>query len=103
VYYNAVVSTVGSAAASGVRLFMLPGVGHCSGGEGPDKLNLIDPIMAWVEDGIAPQSVETTRKLYGRTKQVRPVYPFPATARYIGKGDPDAADSFVPSMPKRRD
>lgn len=96
-YYEAVRRTVGPELAGGVRLFMLPGVGHCGGGAGPDKLNLIDPIMAWVEDGVAPTVIEATRKEYGRTRQVRPVYPFPATARHDGKGDPQIAASFGPS------
>jgi feruloyl esterase len=98
-YYNAVRRMVGPGADDFVRLYMLPGVAHCSGGEGPDRINLIDPIMAWVEDGIAPDAILLSRKSYGRTLQTRPVFPFPKTARYSGKGDPNQADSFVPARP----
>lgn len=93
-YYNAVLRTVGADARSFTRLYMLPGVGHCTGGEGPDRLNLIDPIMAWVEEGIAPDAIVLSRKSFGRTLQTRPVLPFPATPRYSGRGDPNQATSF---------
>lgn len=101
-YYEAVRHEVGPELASGVRLYMLPGVGHCGGGEGPDKLNLIDPIMAWVEDGVAPGAIEATRKVYGRTRQVRTVYPFPATRGHDGKGDPNAASTIRSSGTESR-
>jgi feruloyl esterase len=94
-YYRSVRRAVGAGTDDFVRLYMLPGVGHCAGGEGPDRINLIDPIMAWVEDGIAPGSIEGSRKAYGRVLQKRPVYPFPAIARYRGTGDANQASSFV--------
>ena len=93
-YYNAVRRIVGNSATGFIRLYMLPGVGHCGGGEGPDKVNLVDPIMAWVEDGIAPGSIEVSRKSFGRLQQTRPVFPFPSTARYVGRGNPQRAGSF---------
>lgn len=98
-YYNAVRRTVGSSVDDFARLYMLPGVAHCSGGEGPDKLNLIDPIVAWVEDGVAPDAIVLSRKSFGRTLQTRPVFPFPKAARYSGKGDPNQASSFVAASP----
>lgn len=94
-YYNAVRRKVGASADSFLRLYMLPRVGHCQGGNGPDKLNLIDPIVAWVEDGVAPHAIVVSRKSFGRTLQKRAVFPFPATARYSGNGDPNQASSFV--------
>lgn len=97
-YYRAVLRTVGTGAENFVRLYMLPGVGHCSGGEGPDRLNLIDPLVAWVEDGTAPGATVVSRKSFGRTLQTRPVFPFPATARYSGSGDPNRASSFAASQ-----
>lgn len=98
-YYAAVARAVGSSTDSFIRLYMLPGVGHCGGGDGPDKLNLVDPIVAWVEDGVAPGAVEVALKTYGRTTQTRPVFPFPATARFKGAGDPMKASAFVMSRP----
>lgn len=37
-----------------VRLFLLPGVGHCGGGEGLDQIDLLSPLMAWTEQHVAP-------------------------------------------------
>ena len=45
-----------------VRLFMIPGMDHCGiqpgpGGIGQDRLDLITPIEAWVEEGTAPDTI----------------------------------------------
>jgi pimeloyl-ACP methyl ester carboxylesterase len=53
-----------------MRLFMLPGVRHCGGGKGPSHIDLLTPLMAWVEDGEAPESV-TARSASGATWQIR--------------------------------
>lgn len=99
-YYNSVRHTLGEGVTRFIRLYMLPGVGHCGGGDGPDKLNLMDPIMRWVEDGVAPEKIEVSRKSFGRVQQTRPIFPFPATARYVGHGDPQSAGSFVAAAPR---
>jgi len=39
------------------RLYLLPGVWHCGGGEGPSSVDLLTPMMAWVEQGVAPQAI----------------------------------------------
>lgn len=57
-YHEAVRSQMGAGAAEAFeRLYLLPGVYHCSGGEGPDKIDLLTPMMAWVERGVAPDAV----------------------------------------------
>ena len=54
-YYTAVRKKAGEKAADGFsRLYMLPGVGHCAGGDGPDRFDLLSKVIAWVEDGAAP-------------------------------------------------
>lgn len=96
-YYEALQHKFGDRTASFARLFMLPGVSHCGTGEGPDRINMLDAIMTWVEDGTAPTAIQAMRKVYGRTLQTRPVYPFPQNARFTGKGSPDQAAAFAPS------
>lgn len=98
-YYRDVQARFGAKTDDFLRLFMLPGVGHCQGGEGPDKINLFDAIMAWVEDGIAPQSIVAARKVYGRTQLSRPIFPYPATAKFVGKGDASKSASFRAARP----
>ncbi|PWW05400.1 tannase/feruloyl esterase family alpha/beta hydrolase [Mangrovibacter plantisponsor] len=39
------------------RLYLLPGVYHCSGGEGPSLVDFLTPMMNWVEHGVAPEAV----------------------------------------------
>lgn len=57
-YYNAVENLLGKSQAEQFeRLYLLPGVSHCSGGEGPSALDLLTPMLAWVESGTAPQEV----------------------------------------------
>ncbi|HSV35741.1 MAG TPA: tannase/feruloyl esterase family alpha/beta hydrolase [Ramlibacter sp.] len=55
-WYNAV--TVGdSAAASYARLFLVPGMNHCSGGPATDRFNMLPVLENWVERGVAPDTV----------------------------------------------
>lgn len=37
----------------------MPGMGHCSGGEGPSKFDLLTPMMAWVEGNTPPGAIMT--------------------------------------------
>lgn len=59
-YYRGVQSTLGEATTDKfLRLFLLPGVGHCGGGDGYDQVDLLTPLMAWTEHDMAPQSLMT--------------------------------------------
>jgi len=93
-YYNAVRERLGTSTDDFLTMYLLPGVGHCGGGHGPDRINLVNAIMAWVEDGVAPGAIETVRREYGRVVQSRPVYPYPSVATYVGHGDPLDRTSF---------
>ncbi|MBC2653546.1 tannase/feruloyl esterase family alpha/beta hydrolase [Novosphingobium flavum] len=66
----------GASAGTFLRLYMLPGVGHCAGGDGPDRINLVDAMMAWVEDGVAPAAVTAQTKVFGRTTAERTIRPY---------------------------
>ncbi|WP_038909217.1 tannase/feruloyl esterase family alpha/beta hydrolase [Dickeya oryzae] len=97
------------------RLYLLPGVQHCSGGEGPSKIDLLTPVMNWVENGIAPQAITSTQTTGGDQNgfglpgggstpsstttetvvRTRPVYPFPYIAVYSGQGDVNSASSYT--------
>jgi feruloyl esterase len=77
------------------RLFLAPGVGHCSGGAGPDTFDAGTPITQWVEQGIAPDRIIASKVINGVTAFTRPLCPYPALPRYSGAGDPTQASSFV--------
>jgi len=75
------------------RLFLVPGMGHCGGGEATlDRFDMLSAIVAWVEKGQAPAQVTATGRAFpGRS---RPLCPYPQHAQYGGSGDPQSAASF---------
>jgi hypothetical protein len=90
-YYSRVLDHFGGDAnlSPWFRFFLAPGVGHCGGGNGPQPQNLFNTLVAWAENGNAPDSIMASGG--GRT---RPLCPFPQTAIYDGVGDPNLASSF---------
>jgi feruloyl esterase len=79
------------------RLYLVPGMAHCGGGEQTvDMFDLLTPIVEWVENGDAPDSVTATGA--SMPGQSRPLCPFPAYAHYTG-GDAAAAASYECRMP----
>lgn len=48
-------------AADAVRLFLAPGMGHCSGGDGPDRVDWLGALENWVESGIAPEQLPASK------------------------------------------
>jgi feruloyl esterase len=96
-YFERVVEQMGGAAktSQSVRLFMVPGMNHCGGGEGP---NVFDPVSAmerWVEDGKAPDQILASHLTSEKVDRTRPLCPYPSTAQYLGTGDPNDAANFV--------
>ena len=93
------------------RLFMVPGMGHCSGGPGPASFgndgsqgdnpadadhDLLIALDRWVIKGVAPDKLIGSGTTGGTTpaKITRPLCPYPKVAHYKGQGDSNAADSF---------
>jgi feruloyl esterase len=116
-YYQGVQKELGAKTTdSFMRLFMIPGFGHCEGGELPFRFEILTPLMAWTELRRAPAMILAGKaaddadrpSLYARdpgahnpvgradlsNKFTRPIYPFPYMARYSGKGDPKDAASY---------
>ena len=81
------------------RHFLAPAVGHCSGGNGPQPQNLLQSVVDWVEQGIAPDRITASRTLSGGALQTRPLCPYPAVAKYTGSGSTDDAANFVCAAP----
>ena len=83
-------------AANFVRLFMVPGMGHCGGGVGPDHFDMLDALEAWVEIGFAPDMILATRPAHdGLPALSRPLCPYPSIEVYTGEGDTNDAMSFI--------
>jgi hypothetical protein len=124
-YYDRLVAAQGGGEAganraqSNYRLFMVPGMCHCSGGPGPNAFgqpygtsttipgplsddpghNIFRALQQWVEKGVAPQRVVAAKYVGDdATKGVqmtRPLCVYPNVARYSGSGDPNQETSFV--------
>ena len=101
-YYERVVSKSGGLKRTQqfARLFMAPGVAHCAGGAGPQPQRPFDAVVNWVERGIAPEAIRASRTVQGRT-EARPLCPYPAVARWDGKGDTADAASFSCAAPRK--
>jgi hypothetical protein len=109
-YYQSLIAKMGQGSVdSFVRLYMAPGVQHCSGGPGPDSFGQggasgsSDPqhsafasLEQWVEKGVAPAAIIATKYTPDHHPQVtRPLCPYPQAAKYNGTGDTKDAVNFV--------
>ena len=97
-YYSQVVS--GSKDESDwIRLFMVPGMGHCSGGHGPDQAGFMAAMERWKESDIAPDQIVTHRVSGNRVNMTRPLCPYPQVAKYKGIGSINDAANFECKSP----
>jgi len=97
-YYDRVAITMGGQreTESFMRLFMAPGVAHCAGGNGPNPTGQLEALIAWVENGAAPETLPAILSdQNGNVIRSRPLCPFPQVARYRGSGSTDDAENFV--------
>lgn len=76
------------------RLFMIPGMGHCSGGPGTDRFDGIGPLMDWVEKGRAPKRIPAAHATDGVVDRTRPLCLYPSQAVYRGRGSTDDQRNF---------
>jgi feruloyl esterase len=117
-YYQAVVDTTGDLGETQefARLFMVPGMFHCSGGNAPSSFDMLGPIQEWVEQGTPPDQIIATQYAdsgssggfadptagganQGEVIRTRPLCPFPLEQTYDGSGSIDDAESFSCAMP----
>jgi hypothetical protein len=113
-YYETVEKVMGGRQATQdfYRLFTIPGMNHCTGGEGPFAIDYLSYLEAWVEHGKAPDMmigahVSGLKGYEGASLKMpldpstpvtfrRPVYPYPLHAKYKGTGDPNDAANYSP-------
>jgi feruloyl esterase len=81
-FYKAVLDESGGLGQTSdwVRLFMAPGMAHCSGGEGPDTFGKISLIEQRVERGNAPEQIIAAHKTACKIDRTRPLCPYPQVA-----------------------
>ena len=71
--YEGLQKRLGVVAAGTVRLYMFPGVYHCGNGPGPDRIDLLTPLMDWVEHGVAPGPVKASSRSEGPAAVILPM------------------------------
>jgi feruloyl esterase len=96
-YYKSVADTLGGASkiSDSYRLFMVPGMAHCRGGDGTDRFDPIRAMEQWAEKSKAPDSIVASRYAGDRVDRTRPLCPYPQVAVYRGSGSTDDAANFA--------
>ncbi len=101
------------------RLFMVPGLQHCTGGPGPTSFgndefaalastpndadhDILLALDRWVTQGVVPDKLIGSGTIGADAKSgakgtpvTRPLCAYPAVARYKGQGDTNAAENFT--------
>ncbi len=109
-YYESVVAELGEEAAqNSVKLYLVPGMDHCRGGEGTSIVDWLGAMEQWVEQGTAPDVLEAAHPpmmpgLPGAPPRrsepfTRPLCAYPEVTRYTGSGDSSDASSFACMAP----
>lgn len=102
----------GGDARNFARLFLIPGMNHCSGGPCTDQFDMLDALVDWVEQGEEPDRLIATARGAGNVggentelpadwapDRTRPLCPYPQIATYNGSGDIDDAVNFTCAAP----
>lgn len=100
-YYQRVRDALGgfSETDSFLKAYFIPGVYHCRGGYVAYQFDLFGPLVNWVERDHDPNMVASVATLADGRQRARPIYPYPAVARYDGSGNPDVLENFYPEIP----
>ena len=96
-YYEAALKAAksGKKLQDSYRLFMVPGMNHCGGGDGPASFDMLTALEQWVEKGKAPDSIPASHVANGAADRTRILCPYPQVASFKGSGDPNDAKNFV--------
>ncbi len=92
-FYTSLTAHAGPKKSEGTRLFLIPGMGHCSGGDGPYVFDPISTLDQWVQSGHAPERIVVSNPP-GAAQRTRPLCPYPQQAVYSGSGSPDEEKNF---------
>jgi feruloyl esterase len=94
-YYKSVVEAMGKPKIDGsYRLFMVPGMGHCGGGDGTSTFDMVSALDQWVLSGKPPAQIPASKVVKGAVVRTRPLCPYPQVATYKGSGSTDDIGNF---------
>ena len=96
-YYKSVADVMGGepGISNLYRLFFIPGMEHCGGGDGTTTFDLLTALDNWVGTGKAPDMIPASRVIDGKVDRTRPLCPYPKQAVYKGSGSTDSAENFT--------
>jgi feruloyl esterase len=100
-YYKSVLEAMGGTAKvkDSYRLFMVPGMFHCGGGDGTSTFDMVAALDQWVVNRKAPDQISASRVRNGVVDRTRPLCPYPQVAVYTGSGSIDEAANFSCKLP----
>ncbi|HLH41486.1 MAG TPA: tannase/feruloyl esterase family alpha/beta hydrolase [Bryobacteraceae bacterium] len=98
-FYHSVIEKMGSKQDDWMRLFMIPGMMHCSGGSGTDQFNRVAVLERWREQNQAPDQILASHVSNGQIDMTRPLCPYPQVAVYKGVGSTNDAANFSCKAP----
>ena len=79
-----------------VRLFIVPGMGHCGGGVAPNSFDTLQALDNWVTKGVAPEGILATAPATGPNPgRTMPLCKFPEEASYSGSGNVNVAANWT--------
>ena len=80
---------------------MVPGMHHCGGGPGPNVFDPLTPLVSWVEEGAAPNSLiarhYADNDLTQKVTRTMPLCVYPSIALFTD-GDRNDGESWVCSQ-----
>jgi feruloyl esterase len=94
-YYEEVLKTMGPAVKDNYRLFMVPGMNHCGGGDGPASFDMLTALEQWVEQKKTPDTIPAAHVTNGQPDRTRILCAYPQVATYKGAGNPNDAANFA--------
>jgi feruloyl esterase len=100
-YYQSVVSAMGGPEKTQdfLRLFMVPGMGHCQGGPGPNSFDALTALERWRENNTAPDKLIAAHSTSNVIDNSRPLCPYPQAAIYKGSGNTTDAGNYTCGNP----
>jgi feruloyl esterase len=102
-YYKSVQERLGGPAKVGdsYRLFMMPGMMHCGGGDGPSVFHPMGALERWRESNVAPSQITAMHVTNGAVDTIRPLCPYPQVAVFKGSGSTVDAANFSCRVPPK--
>ncbi|HTA44537.1 MAG TPA: tannase/feruloyl esterase family alpha/beta hydrolase [Bryobacteraceae bacterium] len=96
-YYRSVAVSFGGMdkISDSYRLFMVPGMGHCGGGDGTSTFDMVSALDAWVVQSKAPAQIPASKVVSGAVVRTRPLCPYPQVAAWNSTGSTDEAANFT--------